>query len=157
MIETPTDNWMEAVLEEHRQLRLMIAELRKFLRQPRPMVGEQGAHTWASELAKWLVKLHDGLFRHFRYEEQSGMAEDITLRHPRTSNEVDRLMGEHPQILAEIRQLMAEALDYSEGTAPEDPALRARLETVLDQLAEHECAETKLIQLSELLEVGVGD
>jgi len=157
MTETQTDNWMEAVLEEHRQLRLMIAELREFLRQPRPVVGEQGAHTWASELAKWLVKLHDGLFRHFRYEEQSGMAEDITLRHPRTSNEVDRLMGEHPQMLANIKELMAEALDYSEGHTLENPALRKRVEEVLDQLVEHECAETKLIQLSELLEVGVGD
>lgn len=157
MIETKTDNWMEAVLEEHRQLRLMITELREFLRQPRPVAGEKGAHTWATELARWLVKLHDGLYRHFRYEEQSGMAEDITLRHPRTANEVDRLMDEHPQMLAEIRELMAEALDYSEGHLPEDPALRARLERVLDQLAEHECAETKLIQLSELLEVGVGD
>ena len=157
MIDTKTDNWMEAVLEEHRQLRAMIAEIRDFLRQPRPVVGEQGAHTWASELAQWMVKLHDGLFRHFRYEEQSGMAEDITLRHPRTASEVDRLMAEHPQMLADIRQLMAEALDYSEGHTLENPALRKRVEEVLDTLVEHECAETKLIQLSELLEVGVGD
>ena len=157
MIDTKTDNWMEAVLEEHRQLRAMIAEIRDFLRQPRPVVGEQGAHTWASELAQWMVKLHDGLFRHFRYEEESGMAEDITLRHPRTASEVDRLMAEHPQMLADIRQLMAEALDYSEGHTLENPALRKRVEEVLDTLVEHECAETKLIQLSELLEVGVGD
>lgn len=157
MIETKSDNWMETVLEEHRQLRQMIAELREFLRQPRPVAGEPGAHTWASDLAQWLVKLHDGLFRHFRYEEQSGMAEDITIRHPRTSSEVDRLMGEHPQMLADVRTLMAEALDYSEGHDLEDPALRMRVEKVLDQLVEHECAETKLIQLSELLEVGVGD
>ena len=157
MIETKTDNWMGTVLEEHRQLRTMIAELREFLRQPRPVLGEQGAHRWASELSQWLVKLHDGLFRHFRYEEQSGMAEDITLKHPRTSHEVDRLMAEHPQMLGDIRKLMAEALDYSEGHLLDDPTLRLRLERVLDQLAEHECEETKLIQLSELLEIGVGD
>jgi hypothetical protein len=157
MIETKTENWMETVLEEHRELRLMIAELREFLRRPRPVVGEPGAHSWASELSQWLVKLHDGLFRHFRYEEQSGMAEEITLRHPRTSHEVDRLMAEHPQMLKEVRSLMAEALDYSEGHLLDDPALRTRLENVLDQLAEHECEETKLIQLSELLEIGVGD
>jgi len=135
----------------------MIAELREFLREPRPAPGAKGAHTWSSGLAQWLVKLHDGLFRHFRYEEESGMAEDITLRHPRRSSEIERLIGEHPQMLAEIKMLMTEALDYSEGHLLDDPALRTRLEAVLDTLDAHERAETALVQRAELQEVGVGD
>lgn len=157
MIETRTSEWMETVLEEHRQLRLLISDLRTFLENPRPTAGKPGAHSWASELAARLVKLHDGLFRHFRYEEESGMAEEIVLRHPRVSAEMDRLMADHPEILGELRSITAELLDYSEGRAPEDPALRTRIRSVLDHLESHEREETRMIQKSELREVGIGD
>lgn len=157
MIETKTSEWMETVLEEHRQLRSLISELRAYLREPRPVAGEPGSHSWASELAARLVKLHDSLFRHFRYEEKSGMAEEIILRHPRVAAEVDRLMAEHPEILAELRVITAELLDYSEGRAPEDPALRTRILAVLDHLESHEKDENRMIQRSELREVGIGD
>ena len=148
---------MERILEEHRQLRQMVSELRDFLDQPRPAVGQPGAHSWAAELSQWLVKLHDGLFRHFRYEEQSGMVEDITMLHPRRTAEIEGLITEHREMLSEIKQLMTEALDYSEGQLLDDPSLRTRLIALLDQFAEHERTETDLVQRAALQEVGTGD
>jgi uncharacterized protein (UPF0335 family) len=148
---------MDKVLEEHRQLRQMISDLAGFLQQPRPAIGQQGAHAWGAEMAHRLVTLHDALFRHFRYEEESGMAEDITIRHPRRSVEIERLIGEHPQMLSEIKELMTEALDYSEGHLLDDPALRTRLQTVLDHLNEHERAETDLVERAAFQETGGRD
>ena len=155
--DTTTSPWMQRVLDEHRQLRLLISEIREFLGQPRPAIGEKGTHTWGSEFARKLVTLHDGLFRHFRYEERSGMAEDITMSHPRRANEVERLMAEHREILGEVKELMTDALDYSEGHLLDDPTLRTRLNQLLDRLAEHERAENDLVERSALQEVGPGD
>ena len=60
---TTTHEWIEKVLEEHRQLNAMVADLRQFLETPRPEVGQKGAHVWSTELTSHLVRLHDALFR----------------------------------------------------------------------------------------------
>jgi hypothetical protein len=77
--------WAQQVAEEHIELRKKIGELRDFLTIDRPAPGETGAHTWAADLAHQLVRLHDELFRHFRFEDEGGMVEEIALRHPPVS------------------------------------------------------------------------
>lgn len=157
MPEVKTEEWIDQVLDEHRELREALARLRGFLEGPRPEVGQKGAHRWSSELSSQLVTLHDKLFRHFRYEDDSGMVETLTQRHPRATRRIEELSDEHPAMLQEIRNLTFELLAYSEGRPRGDTAFRRRLTTLLDQLDRHERDETDLIQRLEYRDLGAGD
>lgn len=157
MVEAATEQWTEEVLEQHRELNQMVSDLRLFLLQPRPDVGQKGCHVWAAELAARLVTLHDSLFRHFRFEEEGGMVEDVALRHPRASDAIDGIVAEHPVMLRELRRLMTATLTYSEGHSPEDPTLRGRVGKLLDCLEKHERNETELLQCLESQDLGAMD
>lgn len=154
---TTTREWIQKVLEEHRQLNAMIADLRQFLETPRPEVGQQGAHTWSTELTTRLVKLHDALFRHFQEEEEGGMMEELTEAHPRATGAVDSLIHEHEQILRDLRRCTNGALEYADGVEPRNPRLRRRIGDILDCLHRHEVEETDLIQRLEYEMIGIGD
>lgn len=155
--KTTTREWIERVLEEHRQLNEMVADLRSFLEQPRPSPGQKGAHAWSTELTRRQVVLHDALFRHFREEEEGGMMEELTEAHPRATGAVEDLVHDHEKILRELRRCTSRTMEYSEGKAPADAPLRRRLAGILDCLHEHEVAETDLIQRLEYEMIGPGD
>lgn len=157
MPEVMTNQWAAQVLAEHEHLRELIADLKTFLEAPRPKIGEKGSHTWSSELSQRLVTLHDELFRHFRFEDEGGMVEELSVAHPRFADRINEVVAEHPQMLKAVRGIMVDALSYSEGEKPEDPQLRRRVLAVLDQLAEHERKETDLIQRAEYRDTGAAD
>lgn len=146
----------EQILEDHEQLREMNADLRAFLDEERPEIGERGFHSWAAELSQRLVLLHDKIFRHFRAEDQEGLMDDLALRHPRAAACIDMLNNEHDEILVNLRNLMSATLRYSEGKSPRDPRLRKRMLALLDQLSEHERTETDLILNVEYNDLGGG-
>jgi hypothetical protein len=145
------------VLEEHKELRTKVGELRHFLESPRPECGEKGSHTWAACLSRKLVGLHDQLFRHFRFEDEGGLVEEISFSHPRAALAIEELCGDHAHMLRRLRGLMGEALDYSEGRRPADPSLRLHVSDLLDHLAEHEREETDLIERLEFEDIGAAD
>jgi hypothetical protein len=158
MPETKTTHeWIQTVLEEHRQLNAMVADLRSFLEQPRPAPGAKGAHAWSTELTRRQVVLHDALFRHFREEEEGGMMEELTEAHPRATGAVEGLVHDHERILKELRRCTTAAMEYSEARAPADLPLRRRLGQILDCLHEHEVEETDLIQRLEYEMIGAAD
>lgn len=157
MPEITTREWIDKVLLEHRQLDAMVADLRRFLAAERPAPGESGAHTWSAELTRRLVLLHDRLFRHFREEEEGGMVEEISRRHPRAARAVEELVDEHRQMLGRLRRITARAMQYGEGEAPSKPELRSQLTELLDLLNHHERTETGLIHQLEIQELGQGD
>ena len=154
---TTTHEWIQKVLEEHRQLNAMVGDLRLFLEHPRPEVGQKGAHVWSTELTRKLVRLHDALFLHFREEEEGGMMEELTEAHPRATGAVEELVHDHERILGQLRRCTSGAMEYSDGVQPVDAALRRRLTDILDCLHKHEVAETDLIQRLEYEEIGPGD
>ena len=157
MTTVVSPEWVDEVLEEHKRLRAMCAELREVLGLPRPEAGVQGAHSWASDLSVRLVKLHDELFRHFRFEESVGLVEDVGERHPRAFPRLEAVIGQHPVMLSDLRSIMADALTYSEGKLPEDPKLRQRTLALLDDLHQHEQEETDLFQRLEYRDQGAMD
>jgi len=157
MPEVMSRTWAQQVLDEHRELRQKKDRLREYLEEPRPAAGTTGAHTWAAGLARQLVAFHDELFRHFRFEDEGGMVEEIKTRHPRVTGDIERLVGEHPELLGEVRKLMNEVLTYSEGHEPEDPSLRRRVKVLLNRIERHECEETCMIHDLELQDLGLGD
>ena len=150
-----TETDFEAALREHTELREVMDDLQHFLEKPRPEIGQKGFHTWASEMSRRLVGLHDRLFQHFNDEEESGMLDELEERHPRAYEKIQALRGEHGEILAGIRDLMSATLSYSEGKKPPDPRLRQRLARILDKTSDHEQTETSLIQ--ELLYDDLGE
>jgi len=147
----------QQILDEHEEISGLVSDLRGFLEEGRPDVGTEGYHRWAAELSGSLVKLHDQLFRHFRYEASVGLLDKLEERHPGASREISVLRSDHDEILSGVRELMTDTLRYSEGAEIDDPHLRARLTGVLDQLGEHESTETDLVQRLEYTDLGTGD
>lgn len=153
----PTETWRDKILDEHRALDQAVTGLRQALTRPRPEIGQAGAHSWASALSRQLVDLHDQLCRHFRYEEQSGMMEELRQCHPRATTQVDVLAEEHVTMLAESRRVIAALLHYSEDDAARGVGLRRRLAAMLDGLEEHERRENALIMDLSFSDLGLGD
>ncbi len=148
---------LEQVLQEHKEIRSHLANLREFLEKDRPEIGEEGSHRWAAKLSASLVSLHDQLFRHFRYEDRIGFFDKLEQRHPRSARQVASLRVDHDELLAGVRDIMNDTLRYSEGSKVEDPRLRVRLTTLLDRLGTHEEIETDLLQRMEYRDLGAGD
>ena len=135
----------------------MIEDLNFFLERPRPEVGVTGSHTWAADLAERLMKFHDRLFRHFRYEESSGMFEELVREYPHTAHVVDALGKDHDRILGSLRALLTSCMTYAEGKQPENPQLRRWTASVMEQLSEHEQQETEMMQRAYTEDIGAGD
>ena len=154
---TTTHEWIQTVLEEHRQLNAMVADLREFLEKPRPAVGEKGAHTWSTRLTGRLMKLHDALYRHFQEEEDGGMMEELMEAHPRATGAVESLVHDHERILRHLRRCTTGAMEYADGVEPRNPRLRRTIVVILDCLHQHEVEETDLIQRLEYEMVGAAD
>lgn len=146
---------LKDALQEHKELREIVSQIEAFLQLPRPTIGQKGYHTWASDLAGRLVGLHDKLFRHFRSEEEGGLLEELSRLHPRASGKIEKLGGEHSEILEGLRKVMSAALRYSEGKEPEDPRLRQRVRRILEQASRHEKVETDMIQELIYSDLGV--
>ena len=157
MIEVATQEWIDQVRDEHEKLEGMVQNLKEFLDQPRPELGVPGAHSWAAEMTSRLVALHDEFFRHFRFEEQGGMVEELELAHPEATREVEQIVDEHSQILSLVRKLMTSSMAYSEGIESTDSALRTGVTDLLERFSEHERVETALIQRLEYRDFGGGD
>lgn len=138
----------DTVLDEHRQLRRRVDDLRTFLREPRPAPGGQPARIWASHLSAQLLQLHDQLCAHFHEEEESGALHELARRHPWAFQGIQTLQSEHEHILRELRAILSAALVYAEGRTPESPHLRRWTQSVLDQLLRHEVEEDDLIARS---------
>jgi hypothetical protein len=149
--------WIRKMLEDHRELRAVLGSTREFLMNPRPDPGEMGFHRWATAMSKQLVEFYDGLFRHFREEERSGVFEDLVRRYPRSASRVDRLQKQHSCLLADLRDLMNEVMEYAAGIAPDNPRLRRKLEDLLDRVEGHEQGETDLMQRMLYNDIGEGD
>ena len=149
--------WVQQMLEEHRELRETLREARDFLDIPRPDLGTEGFHSWATAMSKQLIDLYDGLFRHFRSEEDCGVFTDLMRRYPRSSQRVEGLRGEHAVLLEDLRELMKEVMEYSAGIAVKEPQIRRKLEDIMKRLDAHESAETELMQRMLYNDLGGGD
>ena len=149
--------WIDKVLEQHRHLRSEVDKLEKFLTAPRPTAGEKGSHTWAVDLSRRLLALHDELFQHFRFEEQVEARQEPFARYPEAAQRLEEALCEHPAMLQELRNIVSDVLSYSEGISPDDPQLRRRIARLIEWFHRHEEEENHLIQRVEYRDVGAVD
>ena len=157
MTERVSMQWIEEVLAQHRHLKSEVAELERFLEQPRPEPNEPGSHTWAVELSRRLLVLHDELFKHFRYEEEAEGKQSLLEKHPEVARRLEEILDEHPSLLREVRHIVSDVLAYAEGADPVDPALRRRIGMVLERFHQHEREENQLFLRVEYRDVGAAD
>ena len=157
MIETATQSWVQSVLEQHRHLQGVVRDLEEFLNAPRPDTGEKGSHTWAVALSQRLLSMHDELFRHFRFEEEAGVLEEIFENHPEAANRLTEILEEHPEMLSGLRRIVSDVLSYSEGVSPENPQIRLRISNLIEVFHHHEQEENHLFQRIEYRDVGAAD
>ena len=157
MAKQTTDAGFEQVLEEHRELRGLVAELRRFLEKPRPPVASPQATSWAGDLADRLVAFHDKANKHFRAEERSGFLDQLAVARPGAARMIAQLQGEHDRILADLRSVLEASMVYARNKEPECANLRRWTATVLDRFEQHEHDENDLTQDLLCADYGVGD
>lgn len=157
MTDTVTREWVESVLEQHRHLQSVVAGLEEFLDAPRPDTGVRGSHSWAVALSQRLLSLHDEFFRHFRFEEEADVMEEILVNHPEAASKLKEVLDEHPAMLRELRRIVADVLSYSEGVSPEDPKIRRRITELLAVFHHHEEEENHLFQRIEYRDMAAAD
>lgn len=145
------------VLAEHQEMHSLLNHLDHFTQEPRPEIGQDGFHRWASGLSRNLVDLHDMLYRHFNFETESGLFEDLETAHPRAHKTIDRLKKEHPILLQDVRDLIHASLGYSQGEAPANLRLRKRLGEILERLRTHEEQEGELLVRLTARDIGSVD
>jgi hypothetical protein len=129
---------------------------------------DEGDHPFVRQVIVWLrsakdqeaqlVLLEDArsfLTRHFAVEESSGGFFDEVGRHaPRCARQVERLIREHREILAEIDNLRG-MLAHSLQPAP--LIMRAALTGLAEKLLEHEQIEQTLYGEIHICDHGGGD
>lgn len=157
MTETVTRDWVESVLEQHRHLKSVVGDLEQFLDVPRPDTGVKGSHSWAVALSQRLLSLHDELFRHFRFEEETDVMDEILVSHPEVAGKLKEVLDEHPEMLSGLRRIVSDVMSYSEGVSPRDPKIRRRINALLAVFHHHEEEENHLFQRIEYRDMGAAD
>ena len=86
------------------------------------------------------------------------MRREVLRQPPRNAApRIEAMRVDHKEIVAAIRQMTTDSLQYGENKQPEDLHLRKKLLRILDRLDRHEQAETTLIQRLVYRELGTGD
>lgn len=146
--------WMQQVRAEHHALDLVVAELRSLGTVPAHVTGERPA---AGALADGLVQLHHELCRHFRFEEEGGMIDDLLVGSPASAPRVRAVVDQHPLLLRDTRALATAALAIEAGQAGTFASLAERVESLLTVLEHHEQEEIRLVQRLAYRDLGSVD
>lgn len=148
---------LDAVVQEHRELRETIQGLQRLLEQPLPESGSEPARSWADRLATQLQALRETLAAHFRQEQDSGLFETLAREFPRAADRLGALQAEHDQILSHLAATPEAILSFAQGRPATGDDPRVRANELLGQLARHEAAETELIGRLHSEDLGTGD
>lgn len=145
-------SYVEETLDEHRGCMKLVSDVEACLDR-RPDEPAQ----WLAKLRETLESLKFGLQQHFQGEESGPLFADLVETHPRLSGQLDKLVGEHSQMLVEIEGAIgrADAL-----TSPEPFELRefnARIQMLIAMIRRHEAEENELVLRAYWRESGVGD
>jgi hypothetical protein len=148
---------LEEIVAQHREMREVVADTRRFLELPRPDIENEAAPVWALELTERLARLHEKVSMHFRHEESFGFFDKLESDFPNAEHAIEALRKDHDRILADLRCLLGASLLYGEGKPPPNPHLRHWAMAVLRHIAEHEREETSLLQHLYYQDLGLGD
>lgn len=149
MDETQAKN-LEAVLDDHRELRTSISRIEEAVASP-PAGSER--ERWLEEVSGHLRELGPSLRKHFEWEEASGLYDDIQKAWPGSAHRCRLLLDEHVRLLARVENIL-EAAAAGPGNDENFRSLLLRIRWLLSDLALHETLENEL--LYRALEGGPG-
>ena len=147
--ETPFDE----TLEEHREIRRNVQELKDLLSEYRVGMEPGVWRAWNAGFSGKLLGLHERLLGHFRGEEKSGLYEALDERLPKIAHRTQAVRAEHQEILGELSGIV-ESLAVLQSTFPMEPKVLDRAREVLLQIVRHEQKESDLIARAYLEDLG---
>ena len=146
MIHQLTHAYANAIKCEHRDLAALAHRLQM-------AVTEATSKGWPEPAAKDIVdhlqQLENCLANHFAREEEGGFLEEATAGAPRFGHEVERLLEEHKELLADVRMLVAMGRKHCASatqTATAWDSFGTKLTATIKQLLNHETRENSLLQ-----------
>jgi hypothetical protein len=133
--------YVEHLIAEHRRLHRM-------LRLARAAIAGSGGpdrDATCADIVRVLRLVRDELEHHFAQEEGGGCLDEAVSNSPSLSAEARRIEAEHPQLLANVDQLIAQALDCDQSVEKQ-VALGRGFDDLCRQLDAHEAAENVLLR-----------
>jgi len=130
-------SYINHMLAEHRRLHRMLVFARN------TMAADDDA--WLARFIKVLGDIRCELQCHFAEEEQGGCLDQAVSFHPNLSPDMKHVEEEHPQLLAAMDSLLAQAKD-SQDVLPDRMALRSAFDDLCHALHAHEAAENDILR-----------
>ncbi|MHC4401652.1 MAG: hemerythrin domain-containing protein [Planctomycetota bacterium] len=140
-------NGYEQVLQQHRTLMALLAQLEQKLRQDDASVAE---------VSYLLGQLGDQLIKHFAMEEEGGYFSDALHQAPRLISHANELMAQHPKMTSAAQQL-AEHLETAQAAADWREETWKRFEVFRIELVLHERREDSLLLEAYHRDIGTSD
>ena len=133
--------YINHLIAEHRRLHAMLRVARSRLTN----AGGPDCDTTFQDVATTLRRLRRELTHHFAEEEDGGCLDEAVSYCPSLSAAARRIEAEHPELLAEIDRLIAQALDC-EHNVQNRIAFGKAFDDLCRNLQSHERAENDLLR-----------
>lgn len=141
MPETRNRILLQTLNEEHKEISSQIADLRRFWSE----VNELGEGPKYEEMGTRIQVLRSTLAKHFDNEEREGYLSPALERAPRFATKAEQLEKQHTQFLVTLDQYIAK-LQACEPAYHCWQEVFNDFEDFLEQLHEHESAESAIVQ-----------
>ena len=143
MLNQLSPGYLEAIKREHRTIGEKTHQLETMLREAVTRGWPTGL---VRDLATRLRDLEQTLQQHFVREEEGGFLDEAVCTAPQYAAETSRLMHEHTEILARIREMITKATDKLTVDPSQSYPFAKSLESTLRQLLMHETRENALLK-----------
>jgi len=143
---------LDATLDDHRQCMQVVADVEACLEEHPDREGQ-----WIGRLLPRLEALHGTLRAHFREEEQAALYREVPERFPRFAERLERLAGEHADILERADALVRRAGSLDSSRIHELREFNAGVQLLIAGIRRHEAEENEVVLSAHWQEFGEGD
>jgi hypothetical protein len=143
---------LDATLDEHRACMRIVAEVEDCLDERPDREGR-----WMARLLPRLEMMTGMLESHFCLEEKSALYLEVPERFPRFAGTLERLAGEHADILDRARGLVEQAGSLDHSRIHQLREFNAGVQLVIAKIRRHEAEENEVVLSAHWQEFGTGD
>jgi hypothetical protein len=143
MLNQLSPGYVEAIKREHRAIGEQAHQLQATLRDAVARGWPAGV---VEDLAIRMKTLERTLVQHFAQEEEGGFLDEAVCSAPQYAAETSRLMHEHTEILARLREMIVRATGKLAAEPSQSYPFAKSLEATLRQLLMHETHENGLLK-----------
>ena len=140
--------------EEHKYLKQEMQKIRGMMNCD---VSEKDFSKWRMDFIWILRDFFNDLQKHFDLEEEGGFMNEIITFAPRHVNAIERLEAEHLIITGKLNGIIGSLKKMDTLKQDQMAAVCGHVEELLTLLAEHEAAESDIIETAYLQDLGGGD